>query len=29
MDRWNVVTSLNYLSEDIESKIIFSKISDI
>jgi len=26
MDRWNVVTSLNYLAEDIESKIVFSKI---
>jgi cobaltochelatase CobS len=26
MDRWNIVTSLNYLSEDVESKIIFSKI---
>ena len=29
MDRWNVVTSLNYLSENIESKIIFSKISSL
>ena len=29
MDRWNVVTSLNYLSEDIESKIIFSKILNL
>ena len=29
MDRWNVVTSLNYLSENIESKIILSKISSL
>ena len=29
MDRWNVVTSLNYLSENVESKIIFSKISSL
>ena len=28
MDRWNVVSSLNYLSEEIESKIINSKISN-
>ena len=29
MDRWNVVTALNYLSEEVESKIINSKISDL
>ena len=29
MDRWNVVTSLNYLSENIESNIIFSKITNL
>ena len=26
MDRWNIVTALNYLSEDVETKIINSKI---
>jgi len=29
MDRWNVVTSLNYLSENIELNIIFSKITNL
>jgi cobaltochelatase CobS len=29
MDRWNIVSSLNYLEEQIESKIISSKIIDI
>ena len=29
MDRWNVVTALNYLSEEIEAKIINSKISSL
>ena len=29
MDRWNVVTALNYLSEEIESKIINTKISNL
>ena len=29
MDRWNVVTALNYLSEEVEAKIINSKISSL
>ena len=29
MDRWNIVTSLNYLSNDQECKIILSKIKEL
>ena len=29
MDRWNIVSTLNYLSNDQESKIIFSKIKEL
>ena len=29
LDRWNIVTSLNYLSNEQEEKIIFSKISEL
>ena len=29
MDRWNIVSTLNYLSNDQESKIILSKVSDL
>ena len=29
MDRWNVVTALNYLSEETESEIVNSKISNL
>ncbi len=29
MDRWNIVSTLNYLSNDQECKIILSKISDL
>ena len=29
LDRWNIVTSLNYLSNDQEEKIISSKISEL
>ena len=29
MDRWNIVTSLNYLSEEVETKIISLRISNI
>tara|TARA_B100000686_G_scaffold240186_1_gene248658 strand:- start:10615 stop:11631 length:1017 start_codon:yes stop_codon:yes gene_type:complete len=29
IDRWNIVTALNYLSEEIESKIVNSKIKNI
>ena len=28
MDRWNIVSTLNYLSEDLELKIIASKTKD-
>tara|TARA_B100001029_G_scaffold165847_1_gene157809 strand:+ start:59 stop:1042 length:984 start_codon:yes stop_codon:yes gene_type:complete len=29
MDRWNIVSTLNYLSNDQESKIIYSKIKEL
>ncbi len=29
MDRWNIVTALNYLSEEIESKIVSSKVKKL
>ena len=29
MDRWNIVSTLNYLGNDQESKIILSKVSDL
>jgi len=29
MDRWNIVSTLNYLSNDQESKIILSKVSNL
>ena len=28
MDRWNIVSTLNYLNEDLEFKIISSKTKD-
>ena len=28
MDRWNIVSTLNYLNEDLEFKIIASKTKD-
>ena len=29
MDRWNIVSTLNYLSNDEESKIILSKVKEL
>ena len=29
MDRWNIVSTLNYLSNEQESKIIYSKIKEL
>ena len=29
MDRWHIVSPLNYLSEDLELKVILSKVKDL